>query len=63
MLQLRIKQYPLVEGRHRVDLFLTGDGAPREATSEFAFSLSPQDEEGMRWYLEDFLHIPRRRRR
>jgi tetratricopeptide (TPR) repeat protein len=58
MLQLRIKQYPLVEGRHRVDLFLTGDGAPREATSEFAFSLSPQDEEGMRWYLEDFLQYP-----
>jgi CHAT domain len=58
MLQLRIKQNPLAEGRHRVDLDLTGDGAPRAATCTFLFNLSPQDEEGMRWYLEDFLQYP-----
>ncbi|HEX3526066.1 MAG TPA: hypothetical protein VH988_03285 [Thermoanaerobaculia bacterium] len=58
MLQLRIKQQPLGDGRHRVDLDLTGDGAPRAATCTFPFHLSPQDEEGMRWYLEDFLQYP-----
>ena len=58
MLQLRIKQQALAEGRHQVDLDLTGDGAPRAATSTFAFALSPQDEEDLRWYLEDFLQYP-----
>jgi tetratricopeptide (TPR) repeat protein len=58
MLQLRLKQHPTAEGRHRVDLDLTGDGAPRAATSEFAFGLSPQDEEDLRWYLEEFLQYP-----
>ncbi len=58
MLQLRLRQSALPEGRHRVDLDLTGDGAPRAATSDFAFSLSPQDEEDLRWYLEDFLQYP-----
>lgn len=63
MLQLRIRQHAVAEGHHRVDLDLTGDGAPRAATSTFDFRLSPQDEEDLRWYLEDFLHIPRSRRR
>lgn len=58
MLQLRIKQSSLAEGRHRVEIELTGDGAPRAATSTFAFDLSPQDEEDLRWYLEDFLQYP-----
>jgi tetratricopeptide (TPR) repeat protein len=48
----------MAEGRHRVDLDLTGDGAPRAATAELSFSLSPQDEEDLRWYLEDFLQYP-----
>lgn len=58
MLQLRIKQNPKAEGHHQVDLELVGDGAPRAATSTFAFGLSPQDEEDLRWYLEDFLQYP-----
>ncbi len=58
MLQLRIKQHSIAEGRHRVDLDLTGDSAPRAATAEFAFGLSPQDEEDLRWYLEEFLLYP-----
>jgi hypothetical protein len=41
-----------------VDLDLTGDGAPRAATSTFEFGLSPQDEEDLRGYLEDFLQYP-----
>lgn len=58
MLHLRLKQHPVAEGRHRVEIDLTGDGAPRAATSTFAFGLSPQDEEDLRWYLEDFLQYP-----
>jgi hypothetical protein len=58
MLQLRLQQYPAAEGRHQVDLDLTGDGAPRSATSTISFSLSTQDEEDFRWYLEDFLQYP-----
>ena len=58
MQQLRIQQRPEAEGRHRVDLDLTGDGSPRAATATFPFSLSSQDEEDLRWYLEEFLQYP-----
>lgn len=58
MLQLRIQQQALEEGRHRVEITLEGDGARRTAESTFAFSLSPQDEEDLRWYLEEFLQYP-----
>jgi len=58
MLHLRLTQHPVTEGHHRVDLELTGDGAPRAATCTFPFSLSPQDEEALRWYLEEFLQYP-----
>jgi len=58
MLQLRITQHALAEDRHRVEIALEGDGARRTAESTFAFGLSPQDEEDLRWYLEDFLQYP-----
>ena len=58
MLQLRIRQHAVAEDRHRVEIDLTGDGAPRAATSTFDFRLSPQDDEDLRWYLEDFLQYP-----
>src|SRR3954469_3493196 len=58
MLQLRIRQHAVAEDRHQVDIDLLGDGAPRAATSTFDFRLSPQDEEDLRWYLEDFLQYP-----
>ena len=58
MLQLRIQQHPLGEGRHRVEIALEGDGARRTAESIVEFSLSSQDEEDLRWYLEDFLQYP-----
>ncbi len=58
MLQLSLRQTALPEGHHRVDLYLTGDGAPRAATATFSLSLSPQEEEDLRWYLEDFLQYP-----
>src|SRR5262245_33274621 len=58
MLQLRIHQRPEAERRHRVDLDLTGDGAPRATRATFPFILSSQDEEDLRWYLEEFLQYP-----
>jgi hypothetical protein len=58
MLQLRIRQQALAEDRHQIEIDLTGDGAPRAATSTLDFRLSPQDEEDLRWYLEDFLQYP-----
>ena len=58
MLQLRIRQHAPAEGRHRVEVSLEEDGARRTAESTFAFSLSPQDEEDLRWYLEEFLRPP-----
>src|SRR3954464_3577437 len=58
MLQLRIRQHAVAEGRHRVEIDLVGDGAPRAAVSTFDFRLSAQDEEDLRWYLEDFLQHP-----
>jgi tetratricopeptide (TPR) repeat protein len=58
MLQLRLTQHAVGEDRHRVEISLEGDGARRIAESTFSFRLSPQDEEGMRWYLEDFLQYP-----
>jgi len=58
MLQLRLSQHAVGEGQHRVEIGLTGDGAPRAGTSTFAFHVTPQDEEDLRWYLEDFLQHP-----
>jgi len=58
MLQLRIRQHAVAEDRHQVEIDLTGDGAPRAAKSTFDFRLSSQDEEDLRWYLEDFLQYP-----
>ena len=46
------------ENRHRVEVRLEGDGAPWVAESRFAFDLTAQDEEDLRWYLEDFLQYP-----
>jgi tetratricopeptide (TPR) repeat protein len=58
MLQLQLSQHAVAEGQHRVEIGLTGDGAPRAATSTFSFTVTPQDEEDLRWYLEDFLQHP-----
>jgi len=55
---LRIRQTAIGEHRYRADLRLEDDGAPLEASSEFDFRLTAQDEEDLRWYLEDFLQYP-----
>jgi tetratricopeptide (TPR) repeat protein len=44
--------------RHQAILTFTGEGwAPRLVTVEFGFSLSDQDREDIRWYLEDYLEF------
>jgi tetratricopeptide (TPR) repeat protein len=58
MLQLRLTQHPAADGRHRVEISLEGDGARRTAEAVFPFQLTPQDEEELRWYLEDHLQYP-----
>ncbi|HEV2854341.1 MAG TPA: CHAT domain-containing protein [Thermoanaerobaculia bacterium] len=58
MLQLRLTQRPDGKGRHRVEVSLKGDGARRLAESTFDFLLLDQDEEDLRWYLEDYLQYP-----
>ena len=48
-----------VEGPGQVvELALEGLGARRTATARFRVSMSAQDREDVRWYLEDFLQYP-----
>ena len=56
---LRFTQISEGEDRYRVEIALEGDGLARQtAESEFAFVLSDQDREDLRWYLEDYLQYP-----
>lgn len=46
------------EGRHRIDVTANAPGLQAlHASAELAFALSAQDEEEIRWYLEDFLEF------
>lgn len=58
MLTLRLTQETIAENRYRARLRLEGSGPPQEAVAEFAFELSAQDSEDVRWYLEDYLQYP-----
>lgn len=59
MKTLRLTQIPIGEGRYHVEVALEGDGLPRmTADGGFDFSLSPQQAEDLRWYLEDYLQHP-----
>ena len=55
---LRITQSAAGEGRYQAELRLEGDGAPLTAGVEFPFQMSDQDQEDLRWYLEDYLQYP-----
>ena len=57
MQTLRLTQ-SIVRGGHRIDIALTGDGAHRSATARFEWRMNSQDQEDMRWYLEDYLGYP-----
>ena len=46
-------------GRHQVDVvFEKADGSGHTAISQFSLALSAQDQEDLRWYLEDYLQYP-----
>jgi hypothetical protein len=51
---LRLTQESLDTNRYRARLRLEGDGPPQEAVAQFAFALSVQGREDVRWYLEDY---------
>jgi tetratricopeptide (TPR) repeat protein len=53
---LRLTQSTVSPDRFRVEAALEGDGLSRQtATTEFDFTVTPQDREDLRWYLEDYL--------
>lgn len=55
---LRLTQKTLPGGQHHVLIDLDGAGMPQSAATEFAFTLSAQEREDLRWYLEDYLQYP-----
>lgn len=56
---LRLTQNAESENQYRVEVAFEGDGLPRQiATARFDFKLTAQDQEDLRWYLEDFLQYP-----
>jgi CHAT domain len=59
MSRLRMTQSVGANGSYRVDLEFEADKAPRQtATATFDFTLEVQDQDDLRWYLEDFLQFP-----
>jgi hypothetical protein len=55
---LRLSQSAARDGTHRMEVSLTGLGAPVTAVSVVPFVMSADDRERVRWYLEDFLEYP-----
>jgi tetratricopeptide (TPR) repeat protein len=59
MFTLRITQYAESQpAQYRIEIVLEGNGSRQTSTAYFAFNLTPQDQEKIRWYLEDFLEYP-----
>jgi len=59
MLTLRLTQITEDQDKYRVEVALEGDDLTRQtATARFDFKLTPQEQEQLRWYLEDFLQYP-----
>jgi tetratricopeptide (TPR) repeat protein len=56
---LRLTQFTEDKDKYRIEIALEGGGLPRQtATSHYNFKLTDQDQENIRWYLEDFLQYP-----
>ncbi len=56
---LRITQISEGPDHYRAELALQGEGHVRQTTAgPFAFQMTPQEHEDLRWYLEDFLQYP-----
>jgi hypothetical protein len=59
MLILRFTQTTEGQDKFRIEIAFEGDGLPRQtATALFDFKFTSQDQEELRWYLEDFLQYP-----
>ena len=59
MLTLRLTQITEDKDKYRVEVALEGEGLSRQtATARLDFKLTPQEQEQLRWYLEDFLQYP-----
>lgn len=59
MYTLRLKYVSGSSGQRQVEATFGNNGKPsHKAVSPFAYALSPQDQEDLRWYLEDFLQYP-----
>jgi tetratricopeptide (TPR) repeat protein len=53
---LRLTQSTLSAEKFRVEAALEAEGQPRRTSvAEFEFSITPQDREDLRWYLEEYL--------
>jgi hypothetical protein len=55
---LRLRQSAEGESRYRVVAEFENGGVRRSAESRFELQLTAQDQEDIRWYLEDFLQYP-----
>ncbi len=56
---LQIRQRCAGEGNHTIRLTLKRPGQPDlEAEANIKFTLTPQEQEDLRWYLEDYLQRP-----
>ena len=55
---LRLRQTAEGGDAYRVLLELEANGQRREDTRQFKFKLEAQDQEDLRWYLEDYLQYP-----
>ncbi len=56
MTTLHIRQRPLHEGKYPITLTLKRSGqADLEAEAEIEFALTPQEQNDLRWYMEDYL--------
>lgn len=58
VLRLRLRQFSEGENCYRVLVELEEDGRRRTAESRFSFQLGAQEQEDLRWYLEDYLQYP-----
>jgi tetratricopeptide (TPR) repeat protein len=56
---LRLNHVAVSAGQHQVEATFQKDGQPLQtAASPLSFALSSQDQEDVRWYLEDYLQYP-----
>ncbi len=58
MFLLRLTQHTESTHHYHVELSLEGDGARQIANPRFEFKLDEQDNDDVRWYMEDFLQYP-----